>query len=139
MRAMKWLGWVAGLSLAGYAIAADRAIAQLPPNQSDITGTNIFDNPIIIIQPGEGLDPDILDTARRLADEIDDAYLACACDNSATTGPRRFARGPGDPNAVCANPACDRLEQLLEEANVFLKNLDAVHARYIKTYRNRIW
>jgi hypothetical protein len=106
--------------------------------QSDLQGTNIWNILIILIDRGGGIDPEIISTARRLADEIEDAYLACSCNNTPPDR-RRFARGPGDPNTVCVSPDCERLNRLLEEARTFLNRVDTVCAEYLKAYSNRIW
>lgn len=138
MLRLKSLGFAIGISLVTAAMAVTPAAAQTAGQQSDLQGTNIWNSLIILIERGGGIDPEILSNARRLADEIEDAYLACSCGGTPPAR-RRFARGPGDPNAVCVSPDCARLNQLLEEARIFLTRVDTAYAEYLKAYRTRIW
>lgn len=135
---LKSLSFAIGISLIAAAMAVTPAAAQTAGQQSDLQGINVWNSLIILIDRGGGIDPEILRTARGLADEIEDAYLACSCNNTPPAH-RRFARGPGDPNAVCVSPECARLNRLLEEARTFLNRVDTVCAEYLKAYSNRIW
>jgi hypothetical protein len=138
MRRLKSLGFAIGISLVTAAMTVTPAAAQTAGQQSDLQGINVWNSLIILIDRGGGIDPAILRNARQLADEIEDAYLACSCGNT-PPALRRFARGPGDPNAVCVSPECERLNRLLEEARIFLNRVDTLSAEYLKAYRNRIW
>lgn len=134
----KYISWVIGLSILGAAIADLPAIAQ-PPNQSDITGTNVFDSSMPNLGINSKFDPKILDTAKKLSKDLEDAYKACQASSTAK-GPRRFARGPADANQVCATSECQNLNRLVGEARTFLSGLDKTHADFIKLNRfYRIW
>lgn len=139
MHARKCSSWAIAITIVMGAITVAPAIA-IPPNQSDTSGTNIFDNSTPYIPGGVGIDPKILETAKRFSKEIDDAYAACAASNAAVRGPRRFARGPVNPKEVCLTAECARLNRLVEEAKIFLNGLDLDSAALIKLNpRYRIW
>lgn len=138
MNQHRWIGWVVGTALVGSGLLAPPATAQtnqsditggnvwtnpVPTNQSDITGGNIFNNIAPLFDEDGALDPEILSEARRLSQALDAAAARC-CDAAAPVGPRRFARGPGDPNAVCNSPDCPEFNRLVEETRVFLGDVN---------------
>ena len=107
------VGLVLGLAGAGQAN---------PPNQSDITGTNVF-NSIAPDFEDYGFDAATLEQARTLSDALNDAYAAClASVEEAQALPRRFALGPPS-NAPCITAACVDYEQRLSETRAFLSQL----------------
>lgn len=136
MNARKWTGLVIGLSLLGNGLVAVPALAN-PPNQSDITGTNIWNSPAPIFEEGGELDPAILERAQRLDRELGEAAARC-CNTATPRGPRRFARQPRDPNVACANPECERLDELVRETEVFLDEVDR-EVEAVRAAGNPIW
>ncbi|HEY9796254.1 MAG TPA: hypothetical protein V6D30_11495 [Leptolyngbyaceae cyanobacterium] len=133
----KWIGWLIGTSLVSSGLSTLPASA-VPPNQSDITGTNIWNNTAPIFENGGELSPEILNNARRLSQELEDASAGC-CNASAPVEPRRFARRPGNPNEVCLSPDCQRLDSLVEETRVFLDDVNRSQAQQVRANRNRTW
>ena len=133
----KWLSWAIGLSVVGSGAIANPGNA-LPPNQSDITGTNVWNNTAPIFEGGGEIDPEILAKARSLDRALTEAASLC-CHTSVPTGPRRFARSPGNQNQVCTNPACVKLDSLMEESRVFLEEVKRNQMEEASGSRNRLW
>jgi hypothetical protein len=93
-----------------------------PPNQSDITGTNVF-NSIAPEFESYGFDAATLAQARSLSEALNTAYGACVASVDAARGlPRRFALGPAS-NAPCITAACEDYERWLAETRAFLSQL----------------
>lgn len=92
---------------------------------TDITGTNVWNSTAPIFAPGGGrIDPQLIERARRLNQEADQAFKDCdaavLAAQQSSRGPRQFLRNP--ENAEAEYPqACQRLNQLREEA-VSLRN-----------------
>ncbi|MBD1925832.1 hypothetical protein H6F74_05975 [Trichocoleus sp. FACHB-90] len=104
-----------------------------PPNQSDNTGTNIWNNTAPRFGSGSKLDPEIINTARRLSKDLDDAYAACVASAEAFAKlPRRFARGAAISPVDCNTPECQRLNSLLEETKRFISSLDSLEAERLR-------
>ncbi|MBE9127562.1 MULTISPECIES: hypothetical protein [unclassified Coleofasciculus] len=133
----KWLSWVIGTSVVSSGLMATPGKA-LPPNQSDITGTNIWNNTAPIFEEEGKLSPAILDEARRLDEALENASEQC-CNVSKPVAPRRFSRTPPDPNRVCSNPDCVELDSLVEETRDFLDDVDRLRAEQVRANRNRLW
>lgn len=114
MNKWKWLGLTIGGSLMGSVLMALPAGAQ--QNLSDITGTNVYNNVVPLLDGDARLSEETISEARRLSQELDDKF---PCEVSAV-GPRRFARGPADPNEVCVASDCQDAEGVLREAKQFL-------------------
>lgn len=133
----KMIGWVLFTALLGSGWLAVPARAGNPAagNQSDITGTNIWNSVAPIFKMDGKLSPEILSTARRLAQELDEASARCG-NASAPMGPRRFARRPSQ---VATCPDCQRLNQLVEETRTFLAEVKRSQAQQQSASRNRIW
>lgn len=122
MRKRQWLGLVIGSSVVSSGLLALPAAA-IPPNQSDITGNNIWNNNAPIFENGGKLDPEIRDRAQNLDRELGEA--AERCENAAPpAGPRRIARGPRNPNEVCISPECQQLNGLVQETKDFLEDVN---------------
>ena len=123
MHTRKLLSLVISTSLVSSGLIAVPVSAQ-PPNNSDITGTNVWNNTAPIFEGDGELDPEILNNARRLDQALERASENC-CNAAAPepVGPRRYARNPGN-NEVCVNPECQRLSSLVEETQVFLKDVN---------------
>jgi hypothetical protein len=147
MNRKKWIALVISSSLVSSGLYTLPASAQQAPNQSDITGTNnqsdvtgtnIWNNTAPIFDRGGKLNPEILNDARRLSGELKEASELC-CNAPPPTGPRRFARGPADPNEVCISPDCQRLNGVIEETNTFLSDVNRSQAEQVRANRNRIW
>ncbi len=142
MRAIQWIHGVVTLIIFSGAIVATAPIsAQTPGAQSDIQGGNVWNNTAPQFGTETGLDPAIIDTARQISQQLDDAYAACTASlSAASTGPRRFALGPADNDEACISPECQSLERLLQEARTFLSSLDPEQAEVIQFNPNyRIW
>lgn len=142
MRCKKLIGWMVGLSLFGGGMASANAQSFQSPNTiSPITPPTIAPvTPPGIASSGSKSDAEAAST---LLQELTDAEEACAKSQAApggsrrfnrssiapeliaSTEPRRFSQGPADPNAACISPECERLYNLLEEANTFLSNFEA--------------
>lgn len=135
MHSRKWIGLVISTSLIGSGLIALPGSAQ-PPNQSDITGTNVWNNTAPIFN-GDKLNPDILNNARRLSQDLEGASTRC-CNAPPPSGPRRFARGPADPNEVCISPDCQRLNSLVQETKTFLNDVTP-QVEQVRANRNRAW
>jgi hypothetical protein len=120
MHRKKWLGLVIGTSLVGSVLNALPAKAG-DLTQSDIGGTNIWNGTAPIFENEGKLDSEIIDNARRLSRNLEDASTRCA--NAKPTGPRRFARGPA-PNEVCISPECEQLNGLVQESRGFLTDVN---------------
>lgn len=123
-----------------FAFATAPAIA-VPPNQSDNTGTNIWNNVVPIFRGGGKLSPEIINTAKRLSKDLDDAYAACeASKAAAANAPRRFARGADNSQEPCISAECQRLNSLVEETKTFLSSLDSSQLQLLRASRVlRIW
>jgi hypothetical protein len=137
MHTKKWIGWVIGTSLVSSGLITLPASAQQAPNQSDITGGNIFNNPAPIFENDGKLDPGIVNNARRLSQELGEASSRC-CTASAPVGPRRFARSPGNSNQACNSPSCEQLNSLVQETKVFLDDVNR-QVEQVTDNRNRTW
>lgn len=153
------MGWIIGTSLIGGGLNLLPANAQtpnqsditgtsiwnntVPINQSDITGTNIWNNSVPIFENGGRLSPEILDNARQLAQELEDASNRCRNAIPPAAAPRRFARGSANPNAnpneVCIHPDCQRLNSLVEETRAFLSDVNRSQVEQQRASRNRTW
>ncbi len=140
MRINKSIRLVIATALLGSGLLAVPANAQQAPNLSDITGTNVWNNTAPIFDNGGKLDPGILNNARRLSQELEGASANC-CNAAAPapTTPRRFARGPGNPNEVCITPECEKLNGLVQETKVFLNEVNSTQAEQVSASRNRAW
>lgn len=118
-----------------------------PPNQSDVTGTNIFNNvaPGFLGTYGEILDPIVLAEAERLSTALADAYAACVESVEVVSAqPRRFAvrSSPdiGDTSTeICISPECVVYELLLEETQQFVSNVEDTIADEAQFYPDRLW
>jgi hypothetical protein len=130
----KWMALVIGTTLVGSGLLAIPANA-VPPNQSDITGTNIWNSVAPIFKMNGKLAPEILSTARRLARELDEVSARCG-NASAPMGPRRFARRP---QQVAQCPDCQRLDRLVGETRAFLDEVKRSQAQQRSASRNRMW
>ncbi|MGB3491125.1 MAG: hypothetical protein WBA57_00245 [Elainellaceae cyanobacterium] len=141
-------GWRVGLTAMGTVAVAvlsvnmARPAAANPPNQSDITGTNVFNSvaPDFFDNFGDRLDPATLAEAERLSNRLDEAYQTCL--NSAAAAeslPRRFARGAARPIAACTTPQCRQFEALLQETRQFLASVEATTVDLDQFLRDRIW
>lgn len=133
MRAMKLLIWGLSISLVSGAIITGSVSARPGAgSQSDIQGTNIWNNTIPSFEPGSGLDPQLLNSANQIIQELNDAYGNYqAAESRALQQPRRFARGKR--NQVCVNPHTERVNRLVREAKRILGKADSDQAEILKT------
>jgi hypothetical protein len=148
MARRKWMSLIISTSLVSSGLLTLPASAQQAPNQSDITGTNInqsditgtniWNNTAPIFRNNGTLKPEIINNARRLSQELEGASERC-CNTPPPAGPRRFARGPADPNEVCLSPDCERLNSLVEETKVFINDVTRSQTEQVSANRNRIW
>lgn len=141
MNAVKFMLWGTGsawLSVASIVGFAAPSMAQL--NQSDITGTNVFESYAPDFFEFEGLDPALAERAEELSQELDQANQACI-DSQATAAnlPRRFARGASRASGVCVSPACQRLNQLMDEARSLIAQVEAQREEINRSGEGRPW
>lgn len=136
MHRKKWLGLAVGTSLVGSALSALSANAAPALNQSDITGTNIWNGTAPIFENEGRLDGDIINNARRLSRNLEDASNRCA--NAKPTGPRRFARGPA-PSEVCISPECEQLNGLVQETRGFLTDVNRQVQEVRASRSSQLW
>ncbi|MEQ9372991.1 MAG: hypothetical protein RIG63_28815 [Coleofasciculus chthonoplastes F3-SA18-01] len=135
MKVKQRIVWTITTLVMGTGLIATSTNAQ-PPNQSDITGTNIWNNTAPIFDQDGELDPAILENARRLDQALEDAAEGC-CDAVQPEAPRRFAREPGNPNPACAD--CLELNRLVEETEIFLDEVNRTQGARVNASRNRLW
>lgn len=128
--------WILAL-LVSSGFMALPAVAQVP-NQSDITGTNVWNNPVPLFRNDGQLKPEILDNARSLEQQLGNASNRC-CNTPAPASPRRFARGPRDPNEVCISPDCQQLNSLMDQTKIFLGEVNRLQGEQQRASRNRAW
>ena len=127
---------VIGTSLMGTGLFAGSAHAI--PNQSDITGTNIWNSTSPIFRGDGKLDAEIIEQARQLDQELTEAsQLCCYTTISAPMGPRRFARRPSE--RVCSTPTCERLDDVVRESRAFLAEVNETRLEQKTASRNRAW
>ncbi|HBE20270.1 MAG TPA: hypothetical protein DEG17_07935 [Cyanobacteria bacterium UBA11149] len=131
MNNKKWLNWAIGLSVVGSSAIAFPGNA-IPPNQSDITGTNIWNNTAPIFDESGEIDPEILAKARSLDRALENA--SASCNQSLANQPRRFARQPGSVNV-----SCQELKNLIQESQAFLEEVNQIQGAQAASSRNRIW
>jgi hypothetical protein len=142
MNKIKWLTGVVGLSLMGAMLGIAPAKAGNPVNNSDITGTNIWNNTAPVFKPGSKFDPQTLDTARTLSQNLQDAYDACqASQANVPNVPRRFALGQpnSDRDKVCTTAECQSLNQLVNDTRSFLNSLNQTQLEELKKLGIRVW
>lgn len=132
----KWFGLLISTSLVSWGLLALPAKADL--TQSDISGTNIWNNTAPIFKNEGKLNPEVVNNARRLSQELDKASKRC-CDASTSNEPRRFARGPGNPNQECVNTDCQQLSSVVQESNTFLNEVNRYQTELQRTSKNRTW
>ncbi len=132
MNSLKNLKFLLSLLLVSAVMMAGFAKAQSAPNQSDVTGTNIFDLPVPLFEPGSGLDPQILTTANQLSQQINQVYGEYqSAESLARQQVRRYSRNRRDQ--ICVNPQAARLQSLLEQARTLLGTVDSKQAEILKT------
>ena len=138
MRAVKFMLWITSTALMSVTVLASPSMAQ--SNQSDITGTNVFESYAPDFFELEELDPELAARAEELSQELEEANQACIDSRVAVTNqPRRFARGPRHSNADCISPECLRLNQLTEEARAFLAQVEAQIEEVNQAVDSRTW
>ena len=136
MRNTRWLSWMVGVALVGGGLWAGSAQAQVN-NQSDTSGTNVFNNTAPRFPSRPGINPDTLATANRLSQELTEARNAYnTIEQEATRVPRRFARGPGEE---CVNPALSRLNEAIKASQDFLSGLDSTQLEQLRSANLKIW
>jgi len=125
-----------GVALVGGGLWAGSAQAQVN-NQSDTSGTNVFNNTAPRFPSRPGINPDTLATANRLSQELTEARNAYnTIEQEATRAPRRFARGPGEE---CVNPALSRLNEAIKASQDFLSGLDSTQLEQLRSANLKIW
>jgi len=137
MERRKWISWVVGTSLVSSGWFT-LPVGAVPPNQSDITGTNIWNNTAPILENNGQLNPEMLNQAQRLSQELESAAARC-CNAPPPPGLRRFALGPANPNQDCISPDCQQLNTVMEETKVFLDDVNRSQGERFSANRNRTW
>ena len=112
-----------------------------PPQQSDSTGTNSWNNTAPIFEIESQLDPQTLIQAQDLYQALQEAYSACVASvERADNLPRRFSRRPRDNSDICISPECSQYNRLMEETRLFLSRLDIPEEERLKALQNlRTW
>jgi hypothetical protein len=136
MPTKKWFTFVFSTAIIGSGLIALPAKADL--TQSDITGTNIWNNTAPIFKNEGKINPELVNNARRLSQELDKASKRC-CNASGPVEPRRFARGPGNPNQECVNVDCQQLSSVIQESNTFLNEVNRYQSELQRASKNRTW
>lgn len=138
MRAVKFMLWATNTVLISGIVVASPGMAQ--SNQSDITGTNVFESYAPDFFELEGLDPELAARAEELSQELDEANQACIDSRAAVANqPRRFARGAQHSNALCISSECVQLNQLIEEARAFIAQVEAQIEDVNQAVDTRTW
>jgi hypothetical protein len=105
-----------------------------PPNQSDITGTNIF-NSVAPDFDSYQLDAATRAEASRLSESLNRAYGDCLNSvDRVQQGPRRFALG-NPSSELCISPECQTFRNLLQQTRAFLSE-NGINTEEINT---RVW
>jgi hypothetical protein len=112
-----------------------------PPNQSDITGTNVTNSTGMNVEAPPGLDQETFNTARELSRQLQEAEAKCQASLSDVEDePRRFALGKADEDETCTTAACHSLDRLLERAEQFLSSLDPEEVEKLQSLTDlRTW
>lgn len=113
----------------------------VPPQQSDSTGTNSWNNTAPIFEIESQLDPQTLIQAQELYQALQEAYSSCVVSvERAENLPRRFSRRPRENSGICISPECTQYNRLLEETKIFLSRLDIPEEERLKALQNlRTW
>ena len=108
-----YLSFLTGFSLLVLGLSPNSANAQ---SQSDISGTNIWNN-VAPINSGEGgLDPAFVSRIEQLNEEAEKTFQECnAAINLAEQQPRGVRRFSRRPNQIAIPSACQRLNVLRGE------------------------
>lgn len=105
--------------------------AQTAGSQSDLQGTNVWNNPIPLVDPGSGLDPAIISQANQLIEQLNDAYADyAAAEEAASEKTRRYTRNRDSRD--CVNPHAARVNQLAAQARTLLSQVDNSQAEILK-------
>jgi hypothetical protein len=100
-------------------------------NQSDLQGTNIWNNPIPLVDFGSGLDPAIISQANQIIEQLNDAYADyAAAEEAASEKTRRYTRNRDSRD--CVNPHAARVNQLAAQARTLLSQVDNSQAEILK-------
>ncbi|WP_254563469.1 hypothetical protein [Oscillatoria sp. HE19RPO] len=112
-----------------------------PPQQSDSTGTNSWNNTAPIFDIESQLDPQTLIQAQELYQALQEAYSACVASvERAENLPRRFSRISRENSGICISAECTQYNRLLEETKTFLSLLDIPEEERLKALQNlRTW
>ncbi|MEB3830082.1 hypothetical protein [Phormidium sp. CCY1219] len=131
--------WALGCSAIAAAMCLVTARAVFP--QSDVTGTNTWNDTTPIFEIESQLDPETLAQAREFSQALNDAYAACVASvEEVSTLPRRFTRQPREEEGVCISAECVEYNRLLEEAKTFLSRLDIPEEERLRAIQNlRTW
>lgn len=121
----------------GVGICTATSVGAQPPNQSDTSGTNVFNNTAPRFRTPAGLDPELVNRASQISQELTDAQNAYnAAEQAAAQTVRRYAVRPTEP---CVNPVLDRLNRAVEQARTFLAGLDQNQLDQLKATGLKIW
>lgn len=128
---------IASVAIVGWMNISSPTQAQVS-NQSDTSGTNVFNNPAPQFGSGGQVNPAIVNTATQTSQELRSSQEAFnAAQQAAAQVTRRFASGTADQ--VCENPASARLNQAVDAARAFLERLNGEPAQPASNPASRIW
>ncbi|MGB3693768.1 MAG: hypothetical protein WBG70_11385 [Spirulinaceae cyanobacterium] len=121
MRKFAYFSFLAGLSWLAIGLSPNSVNAQ---SQSDISGTNIWNNVAPITSGESGLDPALVSRIRQLNAEAEQTFQDCnaaiVIAEQQPTGVRRFSRRP---NQIAIPAACQRLNTLRGEMETLRTSL----------------
>jgi hypothetical protein len=107
-----------------------------------VVGLSLMNNTAPVFKPGSKFDPQTLDTARTLSQNLRDAYDACqASQANVPNVPRRFALGQpnSDRDKLCTTAECQSLNQLVNDTRSFLNSLNQTQLEELKKLGIRVW
>lgn len=131
---------IIGISLVGGAMLALPARA-IPTNQSDTTGTNIWNNTVPVFGGDSTINPEISNTAIQISKDLETSYAACLDSKKvAAAAPRRFAIGPNNSQEPCITQECEQLTSLVVKARAFLSGQGSTQVEQLRASRTlRVW
>ena len=152
MRRSKLIGLILGTSLVFNGLLTDSASAQsngssnsnlsniTGSNLSNITGTNTFSPGPFLTKGGE-LNPQLIERAQQIADELQDAYKTCSvCEPCKLRGFFIGNKPKIAPNQTSKSPKkCKKYNTLLSESKSFLDEVNQKVEVLETSITNRDW
>lgn len=97
--------------------------------QVDFSGTNVWNSPAsTLVEQGSQISPEMIETARQLSQELENAYIECDDARNEDLGARKKER------------SCWRLVRVREEVNELLSRIERNREERLRRDRSlRIW